>query len=80
MQERAGAARCPDFISILDHRSLEIAALYGKGQAIARREDNAGGPDLDIKLIHYTRLQWLNLLVRMIGPVWLRTNRIKLAM
>src|ERR1700730_10033931 len=56
-----------------------IPSAYRQRHAISRRHDNAGRPHLDIDLVDVSRLEELDLVMGMIGPVKVRLPLVELA-
>src|SRR5262249_43538379 len=82
VQERSAAGE-----HVLEVRQLAAAragvdvilAADRKPDAIALWHDDRGRPDLDVELHQLTFLDWLLLVMGVIGPVWFRQFLIKLA-
>ncbi len=62
------------------HIVLKIAPLKRQDQPVARRTDDASGPDFHIERDHLAGLDFLNFVMAVIGAVGQRTFRIGLAL
>src|SRR5262245_14688334 len=59
---------------------LVVLAADRQADAVSRRHDHRGRPDLDVDLHYLARLQRLLAVVRVIGPVGARELLVELAM
>src|SRR5262249_32964085 len=83
VQERAAAAQLVLEIRKAGARALlpfVVAAPHAEREAIARRHDDAGGPDLDVERHRLAGLERLELIVRVIRPPRFAELLIELAM
>src|SRR5574340_826580 len=80
VEERSGSPEpFPRTQSPTGRLALQVPALDCERQRVACRNDDAGGPDLDLDLVHASRRQRLNLVVGVEGAIGRGQTRVQLA-